>query len=416
MAYNVAGHDYYEGTTTSAGGDTTSVIDTSLRGPSGASSVVGRWVVATSGTNDDEIVRSTNFDGTSDMTVTAFGATVPNAMTYQLWPDYLDPRMIRSFISDAILAVTSRAFDPEEDISLHGDGRQARFDIPSQLAMISEVQFRTTVESIQLHAMERVFDESTDSDITQAVDQEDYKHGGSSLKLTIAAGAAAGDFISDSIDSLDLSRYTHIEGWMKSTVAPGTADFVIRLDSGTVQGDGTDLEIISIPNLSGISADTWTFFRQALATPELDTDIVSVGIEYNVDIGAVTVWVDDLRATRTAAQRDSALWTSLPPRLWDIDRQARDLILTGSGVGAVGYALIKLIGGDKLAIPSAATSVMEVDDFYIVATATERALMATSGGPNTDPQRRREQVAYWRDVALRAKRALPPLTDVRRVD
>ena len=45
----------------------------------------------------------------------------------------------------------------------------------------------------------------------------------------------------------------------------------------------------------------------------------------------------------------------------------------------------------------------------------EQAFMATSGGPNNDPDRRKEKVAYWRDAARTAKRALPPLTDVRRV-
>lgn len=413
VAYNLSGDDFYEGTTTSAGGDTTSVIDTNLQGPAGSSQVVGRWVVSTSGTNDGEIRRSTNFDGTSDMTVTAFGANVPNGMTYQLWPDDYNPVMIRSFINDAILDTYNQVFDPEEDISLHGDSRQARFDIPTQFAMLQHVEYRSAVESIQIHPMDRLFDETTDSDFTQVVDDQDYKRGGQSLRLTIGAGVSAGDFVTDAIDEIDMSKFTHLEGWVKATSTLAAGDFVIRLDSGTVQGDGTDLEILNVPATT--ATDTWTFFRIAFANPELDTAIVSVGLEYNANQAANTVWFDDLRVTRTTAQRDSALWTELPRHLWYVEGQARDLILTGTGVAVLGYALIKLRGGDLPALPTADTSVMEIDDWYVTCRATELAFMATSGGPQTDPDRRREQVTYWRERANRAKRSFPALTNVRRI-
>lgn len=414
VGYNLAGQEFYEGTTTGAG-DTTSWIDTQLWGPSGASRVVGRWIVATSGSNDGVIRRSTNFDGTSDMTTTAFANASGSGSTYQLWPQWADPRMVREFVTQAILDAYGAAFDPEEDISLHGDGRQARFDIPTQFAMLQHVEYRYALESTTLHEMERVFDETTDSDFTQVVDQEDYKRGGSSLQITIGAGASAGDFVADSIDSLDISKYTHLEGWVKSNGAVTAGGVAVRLDNGPVQGDGTDLEVLDITP-AALVADTWTFFRVALATPELDTAIVSVGLEENTDSGDHVLWFDDFRVTRTANQRDSSIWRELPRHLWYIDRQARDLIFEGVATAVVGYSLIKLRGGDEPALPTTDAAVMEIDDWYVICRATELALMATSGGPNTDPQRRREQVVFWRDEAEKAKRAFPSMTNVRLVD
>ena len=195
--------------------------------------------------------------------------------------------------------------------------------------------------------------------------------------------------------------------WVKSTVATSAGNLKLLLDD--TASCGSPLETLSIPALS---ADTWTFVRMSLSNPETDTAIISVGLEYDSDLGACTVWIDDI----SAVQNDTAEWTTLDRRLWKIDKEARDLILGRDGQDAVGYSLIKLTGGDKPATLSSETDTTEISERYVIAFATARALLATSGGPTTDPDNKRQLVAYWDGEVNRARASFPMLANVRTVD
>ena len=401
VGYNLMGGDFFVSSTTS-GLDTTSVIDTSLKG--GADDHNGWWVVATSGSNDGEIRRVTDDNGAGDLTVDAFGATVPSGMTYELWHEWYPPAAILRYCNQAIIEATGKTYDPEEDVSLHSDGKTLRFDIPSQFAMLNRIEKREAFTSAEIHACNRIFDERKDDDFGQEVDTEDYKRGSGSLKITIVTTSlSAGDFMTDSITSVDLSGMTHLEGWVKASTTLAAGDFVIRLDDGAVQGNSTDKEVLSVPATT--KANTWTYFRVALANPENDTAIASVGLEYNANPVANTVWFDDIKAVNN----DSSAWKPIDRHLWRIDRNAQDLIMINGGASSVGYRLLKLIGGDKPALFTADSSTNEVDDNYVINYATGRALMA-SRRPE-DPQR----AQFFLNRAEAAKQAFPFLSNVRQV-
>ena len=138
-------------TTTSTASDATSVLDTSLRG--GDNQHNGKYVVATSGTNDGEKSRANDYAAsTNDITVSpAFGATVPSGMTYELWNEPYDPVEIEEFLNEAILDATGRIYDPEESVALFADGNQARFDLPSEFNMVNKIQYRHKVSSTRIH-------------------------------------------------------------------------------------------------------------------------------------------------------------------------------------------------------------------------------------------------------------------------
>ena len=386
-------------------GTTTTLVDSTLLG--GDNDYIGWWVVFTSGTNDGTVVRVTDSTGSSGtLTIPTVTQTEDND-TYELWEPSYPPAAIHDFLDQALIDATGHAYDPIENITLHADGKTARFDIPTGISMLTRVQYRKTVTRASVHLMERTFDETTDSDFTQALDTEDFRRG-NSLKLTIGSGVSAGDFITGSLTALDLSRYTHLEGWTKAATTLAANDFVFRLDSGVVQGDATDLEILNIP--ATIAADTWTFHRIALANPETDTAIVSVGIEYNANQAANTVWFDEWEAV----VNDSAVWVDLPRHLWHIDKEARDLIFDAGVVSLAGYSLLKLVGGDKPALLSSDSSTTEVDDTYLISTATMLALVsAQGGGTHNTPEQRDRLLAYWTGKAERAKNAFPFLVNVR---
>ena len=83
--------------------------------------------------------------------------------------------------------------------------------------------------------------------------------------------------------------------------------------------------------------------------------------------------------------------------------------------GLVSYDLLKLVGGDKPAILSADSTATEIDDQYVIATATALAFSSSSGGPSTDPEARRQQAAFWFGISEQSKRAFPMLRNVRNV-
>ena len=333
--------------------------------------------------------------------------------SYELWDGAYSPDSIDEFINQSILSATGWVYDPIENISLHGDGKQARFDIPSGISMISKIEYRHKVSSTRIHAAAATFDEATTAYaadpnyFTQSLDTKDRKQGTQSLKIVIASGASAGDFLSDSITSKNISGYDTIEMWVKSTVATSSGNLKLLLDDTAVCA--SPLETLSIPALA---ADTWTFVRMSLANPETDTAIISVGLEYDSDIGATTVWIDDIMAVAN----DTAEWSTLDRRNWKIDKESRDLILVRDGQDAVGYALIKITGGDKPALLDADSTATEIGEEYLIAPTISLALLSASGGPATDPDARRQLSAFWGDQSQRARRAFPMFANVRVVD
>ena len=397
----------YVSTTKSSGGDTVSLLDETLV-LGGADNHIGKWIRFTSGSNEGDIRRVTDSSINSNVSTLNFMPAVDIATageTYELWHWDYNPTVIDNLINQSIIGATGNAYDPIENISLHGDGHQTRFDIPSNISMISRVDYRNKVKFTRIHACNTTFDETEDAQMLQAVDSKDFKRGGSSLKITTSVGD--GSFITDSITSLNIAGYTHLEGWVKAATALAASDFNILLDD--TASCASPVETLAVP---AVAADTWTFFRVELANPESDKAIISVGIEYNANSATNTVWFDDLQVVHN----DTAEWTTLNRRNWRVDKEARDLILGRDGHDAVGYSLIKIVGGDKPALLSSDSTATEVDENFIIANTVNLALISTSGGPATDPDARRQLSAYWAAQAERARRALPLLVNVRQVE
>ena len=394
--------------------------------------------------------------------------------TYEIWDSDYRPDAIDEFINQAIVDVTGHAYDPMESDDLHANGKTARFDVPSNFSMVNNIQYRSEFTWTSLHQCNAVFDEHStlvvttlDGAITSTsatsvpvasaselradqqilvgsekmtississntltvsrgaggttaathsdgasvllfpiVDTEDKKQGTGSNKFIIPTAAGAGQIVTESISSKDISKYDYLEGWIKSTVATSSGNLKILLDN--TANCASALETLSVPALS---ADTWTYFRVALANPETDTAIISIGLEYDSDLGACTVYLDDLKVV----QNDSATWTNVPNHLWSIDKVAEDIVFTRDGVQIIGYKLLKVKGGDKPATLTSDTATSEIDDGYVINKATALALSAQSGGPSTDPDNRRQQAAFYYGMSEQNKRAFPFLVNVRTI-
>ena len=391
----------------SGNGSTTTIVDNTLIG--GDDNHIGKWVIfndASADTVETSRVSDYTASSTTATVSPAFAQASVTSDTYELWDDIYAPARIDDFINQAILDATGHTYDPVESLALHSDGNTLRYDIPSGFSMIQNVYYRSKVDFTRLHSCAAAFDETVDSDFTVSLDTENKKQGAQSCKFVIAAGASAGDIATDSITSKDISGYDYIEFWIKSTVATSAGNLKILLDN--TASCASPLETLSVPALS---ADTWTFCRVALANPETDTAIISVGLEYDSDLGACTVWLDDI----SVVKNDSAQWDKVPRNLWKIDKQESDIVLDDYFKGLASYNLLKLVGGDKPALLTTDSATSEIDEQYVISRATALAFASASGGPNTDPDNKNNMAGFWMGVSASARRAFPLLTDVRLV-
>ena len=389
-------------------GSTTTIVDNTLRG--GDDNHNGKWVVFNDASvSTVEASRVSDYvSSTTTLTVSpAFALASVADDTYELWDDIYSPTRIDDLINQAVIDATGQAYDPVEKLDLHTDGLTQRFDIPSGLSMIQNIYYRSTVDFTRLLSLNSAMDETVDSDITVTADTKIKKQGTASNRFVIAAGASAGDIATDSIASKDISAYDYIEFWARSTVATSAGNLKILLDN--TASCASPLETLDVPALS---ADTWTFCRVALANPRSDTAIISVGLEYDSDIGACTVWLDDI----SVVKNDSAQWVKMPRNLWRIDKEAKDIVIDNYVHGAARYSLLKLVGGDKPALLTTDSATSEIDEQYVIARATALAFASASGGPTTDPDNKNNMAGFWMGMSSSARRAFPLLTDIRLVE
>ena len=388
---------------------------------------LGKWIVFTSGNNDGDIARVTSY--TASNTTLTFQADAGVAIeheiaagtTYELWDMDYSPSMIHDMINQAVINVTGHVYDPVEKLDLHADGKQLRFDVPSGLSMVQDIYYRDKVSSTKLDVLGSRWTVGGTQGVTNtdtSLDTEHKKQGTSSLRFeyddrAATGGVSAGQFLYNNQSQLtdkNLSDYDYLEFWMKPTIDIAANTFKVHLDDGAIT-DSVNKESITITE--ALSADKWAFVRLQLANPELDTAIDSIGLEYDVDNGGAVlfyVWIDDIRAVKN----DTAQWETVPRNLWKIDREANQIVFE-SYFKNFGYKLLKLVGGDKPALLSVDSTATEIDDQYIIATATALAFSASSGGPATDPESRRQQAAFWFGMSERSKRAFPLLRNVRTV-
>jgi hypothetical protein len=169
------------------------------------------------------------------------------------------------------------------------------------LAGVSDGTRRETV----VHDCEAAWDETVDADVT--VTTSAGVVGTNCNKLAVAAGAGTNHLLAtDNVSSMNLSSYTFIDVWLKSSVNTAAGDLKLLLDD--TASCVSALESIAVPALT---ANTWTRCRLKLATPANDTAIISVGLYQVTDLGAFDLYVDDVRAVTREFTRDGAVtWTT----------------------------------------------------------------------------------------------------------
>ena len=151
------------------------------------------------------------------------------------------------------------------------------------------------VASQTVEDCEDAWNESAGTGVTASLDNADFKVGSGSAKFVCDATTGVENVATEAIASLDLSSYTDIMFWAKSSVGMDAGDWQLLLDD-----TGSCASPIVTTNLPALSADTWKFCR---LTPTLTscTAIISVGLKQAVDKGALTFRIDQISAGKAVA-------------------------------------------------------------------------------------------------------------------
>ncbi len=161
------------------------------------------------------------------------------------------------------------------------------------------------VASQLIEACESAWDEQVIANVTASLDTADYKVGSGSAKFVVADAKGTGLIGSEAIGSLDISGYTDVMAWVKSSVNMNATDWVLVLDDTALCAS-----VLVVVGLPALVANTWKFVRFTVSLAAA-TAIISVGVRQDVDKGALSFWVDEVRAAKQIAGMKS----------WSIDQK-----------------------------------------------------------------------------------------------
>ncbi len=141
-----------------------------------------------------------------------------------------------------------------------------------------------------LEDCEDAWNEQVVANVTASADNTVYKYGTYSAKFVVADAFVTGVIGSESMASTNLTSYTHVIAWVRSSVALNAADYQLLL--GEQANCVGPVETLNIPALA---ANTWTRVILTLANPASDDAIISIGLKQAVDKGAMSFYIDDVR-------------------------------------------------------------------------------------------------------------------------
>jgi len=149
------------------------------------------------------------------------------------------------------------------------------------------------ISSLLIEDCEDAWDEYVQANVTSTADNVTYKKGSASAKMAVTDAAGVGRLATETIPSTDLSSYTYLKVWVRSSVALDAADMSILLDDDA--GCISPLKDLSLP---AIAAGTSTELLLDMGDTSELTAIVSIGIDMDVDKGTFDFWIDQVRATQ----------------------------------------------------------------------------------------------------------------------
>ena len=380
------------------GSTSTSTLVDSAGLMGGDDDYIGKWILVTDATDGTtvNIRRITDYTASSTTLsfATAMSFTPASSDTYELWDAEFNPERVNRIINDCIVELSDRVLVPDEDTSLYGDLNQQTYTIPSNISMISKIQYRHSVDDDEINDASST-NWTAGTYTTVSSDTTQYREGNNSLNLLNASASIADGTVlatTNSVTASDISDMDTIEFWIKSSSALTAGSLELELYETNISG--TKRETLSLPALT---ARTWTRVKLTLANPELDTSIGGLKFVSNhaSELDSAELWINNIKAYRSETEH----YETLDNYLWKVNREDRTLYISSQGRGKVFNKKIKIVGFDKPATLSDDSTAIEINPTLIVYMAAYRLLMSISGGRVTDPDDNRSAAGQYRALA-----------------
>lgn len=161
---------------------------------------------------------------------------------------------------------------------------------------------KSTALSVETGEADLGWDEQAITGVTTTRDgtADYFKVGTYSAKFAMAAGAEIGLLASHAVAGtpLNLSIYTHLRCWIRSSIAVTADGLQLLLDNSVLCASPT--ETLSLPALNGTGFE---LVHVPLAAPASDAAIVVIGLSQSpTDLGAFNLWIDDVQAIAMGSQ------------------------------------------------------------------------------------------------------------------
>lgn len=136
---------------------------------------------------------------------------------------------------------------------------------------------------------EDAWNEQVVANVTSSLDNTDFITGTGSAKFVVDAAFGTGIIGTEAFTTFDMRGYRFAKFWLKSSVALAVGDYQLLIDNTALCASPT--ETINLP---AIPANTWTLCKLPFATPSNLVTPISVGLSQAVDVGAVTINIDEV--------------------------------------------------------------------------------------------------------------------------
>ena len=340
-----------------------------------------------------------SFDAaTFDATVVpVFTASITDGDIFEMWQG-VTYEEVNDAIERAILRIADDALQTHQIVTVVTEDSKLDYDLDSSFVALLSLGYvkRTGIDHL-IEDCELVWTELVDGDVTATADTAIKKEGNASLKLVVAAGAAAGDILAtEALGEADLSDSDTLEIWVHSTTALDAGDIQVLLDD-TAQC-ASPVESLDIP---ATVASTWTRHLISLANPASDTAVISVGIKMVVDKGAFTLRVDDIRVVLSGSRE----FAELHRDHWSVVRDSTNkLRLTRTGLGLIGANTLLEENGLKLpSLLTADTSTSEIDPEWVIEQVSADLLRSNALASQLDIEARRLKADDHQKIADQMK-------------
>lgn len=138
---------------------------------------------------------------------------------------------------------------------------------------------------------EDAWNEYTGTGVTATADTDTYKIGTASARATCLASTGVEVVMTEAITPTNMSAYNGIGCWVRSTVALAAGDWQLLLDD-----HANCVSPIKTLNLPAMAANTWYWVYLDGDDMSLASAIISIGLKQAVDKGAMSFYIDDVRA------------------------------------------------------------------------------------------------------------------------